>query len=328
MRSLLPILPALLCSCALCSAAAAAELRPYSTLADSVVRLSDLFDGAGAAGSRVLGPGPTPGNRIVVESAQLAAIARQFGVDWHPVSSADRAVLERPGRPLPREAVLQALQTALAAAGADPDCEVELPAYDPPMVPPDGLAPVEVAQLDFEQMTGRFQATLSIAAAGMAPIHLPVAGTVQEMQELAVPVHRLMPGTVIAAGDLHVVRVRASRLPGDPVRRAEQAIGLALRHPAMPGQPVMLADLGPPVLVQKGEAVAMSLDEPGLALNGQGQALDPGAMGEHIRVLNRYTRAVLEAEVTGTGAVRVLPGSMPLQPPEGQIAPGRLVAAR
>ena len=50
--------------------------------------------------TRVLGPGPAPGGRIVVEAAQLAAIARQFGVDWRPASPADRAVLDRPGRML------------------------------------------------------------------------------------------------------------------------------------------------------------------------------------------------------------------------------------
>ena len=56
------------------------------------------------------GAGPGAGGRIVVEAAQLGAIARQFGVDWRPASSADRAVLDRPGRPLRREDVLDAVQ--------------------------------------------------------------------------------------------------------------------------------------------------------------------------------------------------------------------------
>jgi flagella basal body P-ring formation protein FlgA len=100
----MPRLPlALLAFClASAHAEAAATLRTMTTLHASVVRLSDLFDDAGANADRVLGPGPGAGGRIVVEAAQLGAIARQFGVDWRPGSSADRAVLDRPGRPMRR----------------------------------------------------------------------------------------------------------------------------------------------------------------------------------------------------------------------------------
>src|SRR3954451_18194883 len=104
--------------------AEAATLRSMTTLHASVVRLSDLFDDAGPNADRVLGPGPGAGGRIVVEAAQLRAIARQFAVDWRPASTADRSVLDRPGRPLRRQDVLDAVKNALVAAGASGDCEV------------------------------------------------------------------------------------------------------------------------------------------------------------------------------------------------------------
>ena len=67
-------------------------LRPITTLHAQVVRLKDLFDDAGRNADRVLGPGPAPGGRIVVEARQLAAIARQFDVDWRPISSGGTGV--------------------------------------------------------------------------------------------------------------------------------------------------------------------------------------------------------------------------------------------
>src|SRR5690348_9637468 len=97
--------------------AQAAMLRPITTLHAQVVRLKDLFDDAGRNADRVLGPGPAPGGRIVVEARQLAAIARQFDVDWRPISSGDRALLDRPGRPLDRDVALDALRAALISAG-------------------------------------------------------------------------------------------------------------------------------------------------------------------------------------------------------------------
>ena len=74
--------PLTLAAVVLClgTGAEAATLRTATSLAAPVVRLSDLFDDAGTNADRVLGPGPGPGGRIVVESAQLGAIARQAGV--------------------------------------------------------------------------------------------------------------------------------------------------------------------------------------------------------------------------------------------------------
>ena len=98
-----------LAALAICLGAAhadAATLRTTTTLHAAVVRLDDLFDDAGAGADRILGPGPGAGGRIVVEAAQLGAIARQYHVDWRPASSGDRAVLDRPGRPLRREDAL------------------------------------------------------------------------------------------------------------------------------------------------------------------------------------------------------------------------------
>ena len=49
----------------------AASLRSAVTLEHPMVRVADLFDDAGPAASRVLGAGPQPGARLVVEAAQL-----------------------------------------------------------------------------------------------------------------------------------------------------------------------------------------------------------------------------------------------------------------
>ena len=103
--------PRLLAACLLGSAAAdAATLRPFRELSGNIVRLSDLFDQLGATPDRDLGRGPGPGDRIVVEAPQLAAIARDFGVAWRPISGAERAVLERDGVPLDETAVLAPLR--------------------------------------------------------------------------------------------------------------------------------------------------------------------------------------------------------------------------
>src|ERR1700712_975252 len=118
-----------------CFQTQAASLRTMTSLHGPSVYLRDLFDDAGANADRVLGPGPEPGGRIIVEAAQLNAIARQYSVKWRSVSSADRAVLEWPGRPLHKEEVLEAVRVAMAAAGATGDVDIDVSGFTPSLVP-------------------------------------------------------------------------------------------------------------------------------------------------------------------------------------------------
>ncbi len=293
-----------------------AALRSEAILTGADVRLSDLFDDAGPQANRILGPGPAPGGRIVVESAQLAAIARQFGVAWRPSGPADRAVLERPGRALPRDLVQAALRTALEDTGIhSTDTEMDIAAYTPPILAPDATPEIAVEQFDHDRDSGRFSAVLAITAHGSPQNRLRVTGKAVEMADAVVATRRLTPGETIGAGDLRIGRIRASLLRDGALRRADQGLGMTVRHSIPAGQPVPTAELARPVMVARGATVMMQLETPGLALSGQAQALDAGGIGERIRVLNPSSRAVLEAEVIGPDRVRVSRESAPILPP-------------
>ena len=308
---LLSALPAAACAWP----AAAATLKPYATLAGGVVRLSDLFDGAD---DRALGPAPAPGGRITVEAPQLTAIARMFGVDWRPSGPGDRAVLERPGRSIGKSDVMTPLRTALEDAGAPRDSEIEMPSFTTPMLPADAPPALDFSGVSYDAATGRFTALLQASAEGVAPVQVRLSGRVQEMTELPVPRRAMRPGEVLRADDLQWTRVRVGLARGELVRLPAQAEGQALRHPVQPGQPIRLADLGRPMVVAKGDPLALQLESPGLQVDAQGVATEAGGMGERIHVLNPYSRAVIEAEVTGPGRARVVPGARPAMP--GQVA--------
>ncbi|MGC1412639.1 MAG: flagellar basal body P-ring formation chaperone FlgA [Acetobacteraceae bacterium] len=303
---------AVLAICLVGTTAQSATLRTVTTLHAPTVRLSDLFEDAGANANRVLGPGPGAGGRIVVEAAQLGAIARQFGVDWRPASSADRAVLDRPGRPLPREDVLDALRSALIEGGTSPDCDIELADFSPPLVPFESNPRPVVSDLSYDTSAGRFTAMLSVAGDSMEPIYMRLAGKVDDTIEVPVATARLPAGSVLRAEDVHVARVHTSLIHGEVVHRIEDAVGMQTKRQIAGGAPLVGAELMRPSMVQKGATVLMMLDSPGIALTAQGQAMEAGAIGERIRILNPVSHAVVEAEVTGPDRVRVAPSAMPL----------------
>lgn len=298
-------------------AAHPALLRPAGSLSASVVKLSDLFDDLGAGVDRVIGPGPAPGGRIIVEAAQLSAIARQFGVDWRPASQADRVVLERPGRTLGRDEILHPLRSALDGVGAPGDAELELPSFAPPLVAAEGRVEIGVEQLEYDGSNGRFTATIAFSGAGVSGHKIRVTGTVIEMAEIPVPTHRLVAGSVVGAEDIKLARMRVGPQTNDFARTSDQILGFAARRTIGRGQPVALADLGKPVLVAKGARVALQLQSGALIVSASGQALESGALGDRITVLNPTSRAVIEAEIIGAGRVRVLPDSAPIIPPGG-----------
>jgi flagella basal body P-ring formation protein FlgA len=297
----------LLAVCAAAENASAATLKPYSTLSGATVRLSDLWDGVSV--DKPLGPAPGPGGRITVPAAQLAAIARQFGVDWQPNSSGDRVILERLGRALTRDDVRPALQSALINAGAEPDADLEISFFTAPLLPQDAQPEITVSQIELDKLSGRFSAQLDIATSDAPNTQLRITGRIQEMVDVPVARHRIMPGDVVAASDLDWLHLPRALAHGEVVHVPADAVGLAAKQTIAPNLPIRMAELGRPVLVQKGDKMTLSLESPGLSLTAHGTATEPGGIGERIRVLNDYARVTVEAEITGPGEARVVPGT-------------------
>jgi flagella basal body P-ring formation protein FlgA len=294
--------------------AAAATLRPFGTLSGPTVAVSDLWDDAGAVGSVVLGPAPPPGERIVVEAPQLAAIARQFGVAWRPASAGERSILERPGVLLPRDAVEAALRAWFArAAPAGGDTSIELTGYTAPLVAPDAAAEVAVERCALEETGGHFDATLVVTGRAMPALRVVVSGEVIAVATALLATRRLPPGGLVAAGDVALGHVARDRLRGPVATRPAQAEGLLLRRGLAKDEPVLLADLLPPPVILKGARVLIDIDMAGVAVTATGEALEQGALGARIAVRNPGSRAVLLAEITAPGRVRVAPGSLPLR---------------
>jgi flagella basal body P-ring formation protein FlgA len=302
----------LLLACCLITPAQGSVLKTATTLRGPQVYLHDLFDDAGVNADRVLGPGPGPGGRIVVEARQLKAIARQYEVDWRPISSADRAVLEWPGRQLKREVILAAVRAALIAQGAAPDCDLEIPGLNPPIVPVSGSSAAIVTQLDYNSELGRFTANLSVTADGMDPIPIKLNGAVSDVIELPVTVVRLPAGAIPGPDDVRMARIHVATVHTEVARDPAMVIGMQLKLQLQAGVPIPVAALMQPTQISRGDPVRMQLQVGGLSLTGQGVALESGAEGERIRVRNVSSQAVIEAEVVRAGVVRVLPGTSPI----------------
>lgn len=291
----------LLCAAAsLCALPALADpaLRGHVVLTAPQVRLSDLWTDAGPRAGEVIGAAPAPGTSQVVAAAQLAHIARLYGVAWTPAHTGERVVLERPGRALAREEIAGPLRAALAGDADPRDIDIAFAAWTAPMVPAAASAAVTVERVTQDGATGRFAAVVAILAADSAPQKLTLTGRATEMAEVPVAARRLAAGATVRPAD-----VRIARLPAARAREAAPVapVGRTLDRALPAGQPFPAGPLGRPPMVRKGEPVRVAFAAGGLALTLSGRALSTGGQGEIVEILNPASRAVIQAEVTGPG---------------------------
>ncbi len=303
--------------------ASAAALRRQVSLHGGTVRLSDLFSDLQPGQDCDIGPGPAPGQHIIVPFSQLVAIASQFGVDWQPGGGYASAVLDRPARLVRRDEIMAVLKPALIASGAPPGSDMSLGAFASPPLPVDVKAAPEIQTLDYDAQSGRFSALLTFPTPDADPITLRVTGRAEQQVSVLALSQPLPAGSLLSASDLQVIRVRSSSLRGTPVTAIADVDGLALKQPAPGGVPLTRDMLIRPMLVSRGRPVVLRLEGAGLMLTTAGLALEAGAAGDRIHVINSVSHAVLIGQVMSTADIRIDAGTAPviLQPggPQGTL---------
>jgi flagella basal body P-ring formation protein FlgA len=288
-----------------------ATLRAFRSIPGSTVRLSDLFADM-AAPDRVLGAAPAPGARITVQAPQLAAIARDFGVDWRPITGAEQTILERASIQFTQIALTDLLRPKLTAAGAPANAAVTLESYAPPAMPVGAIPAAEIANFAYDASTFRFSAFLTVTVADAPPAVQKIAGQIVPMVDAATLTHRMAARAIITDQDIQLARIPATALRGEAALSPNAVLGMALRRDTPPGQPLVTGDLTRPILVARNAPVRMMLSAGAITLAAEGIALEEGSLGAHIRVQNPTSHAVMLAEITGADEFRIMPGHAPI----------------
>ncbi|NKC31693.1 flagellar basal body P-ring formation chaperone FlgA [Falsiroseomonas selenitidurans] len=286
--------------------------RAWAPVDGATVTLGDLFENAGPRADATLGPSPAPGRRFVVESPQLAMIARDYGLAWRPLGGEERVVVERPGRVLALETLFEPLKAELVVLGADPAQEIDAPGFTPPTVPANAPeARVAVDDARWAAGSQRFSATLVIVAEGMPTLRQRIAGRTVVMRDAVLATRALRNGETLEEADLESHRMPVDRAPAGAADSLEDLVGQRLRRSLAAGQPVREADVVAVPLVARDQPVLLVVEEPGLSLSAQAVALEDGFRGRAITVLNLSSNQAVRAEVLDRRRVRALgPGGV------------------
>jgi flagella basal body P-ring formation protein FlgA len=166
---------------------------------------------------------------------------------------------------------------------------------------------LQPAIVRYDNRNGRFDVTLEIANDnGAAAAKLRFSGTAIETVEAAVLTRNVERNEILKLSDFSVERRPKAEIGTDAAAR-ERAVGMQTRRQLRAGQAVKTADLVKPDLVQRDQSVTLTYEAPGLYLTMRGKALDNGAEGDVVTVMNLQSKRTLSGTVTGRGQVSITP---------------------
>jgi flagella basal body P-ring formation protein FlgA len=113
----------------------------------------------------------------------------------------------------------------------------------------------------------------------------------------------LLPGDIVRAED--VVAQTPVRPVPEALSASQPVVGLEVKRRLLDGRALTERDVGPRSAVKSNSSVEVIWKTGGLSLELSGRALETGAIGDEIRVLNTMTSRTIRGTVVGDGMVEL-----------------------
>jgi len=308
MRNLRLLLVALAALASAGAAGAAPALKQDVAIANDVVRIGDLVSDAGDLGDIAVFRAPDLGHVGTVPTRQVLDALRQHGLDDIETRGIHQVKVTRLSRRFTPEEIEHRITATLAGQRGLGEAENLTLTFDRELraieadVSADDL---HIASLGFDPRSRRFDVTIVTGANGASPLRLRHTGMVVETTPTAVLVRPVARGDVIRASDVVVERRPRASVSSGALSQPEQLVGLAARRALTAAQPIRAADLMKPELVRQNETVTVYYETAGLTLSVRGKALESGAEGDTVNVLNIQSKRTMQGTVVGLGRVSV-----------------------
>ena len=284
-------------------------LRANVTVDSEVVRIGDVIDNAGTAAQIAIYRAPDLGTTGSLPTTQLIAALQAhqvIGVDTRDIKT---VTVTRLARTLERKEIEAQVAHALEHRSGLGDAanvsltfdrdvqDLRLEAWN--------TGAMQLVSVKYEPRSGRFDVSFDIAnEVNSARTRLRFSGIAIETVEAAVLTRAVERGDVLKSSDVISERRAKAEIGGEAATR-NQAVGMQMRTRLRAGQPIKVADLGKPDLVQRDDNVTLIFETSGLYLTMRGKALENGTDGDTVNVLNIQSKRTVSGVVIGRGQVAI-----------------------
>ncbi len=281
-------------------------LKEHSIITEDTIKLGDLFYDLPRDENRVLGAAPRPGQDMTINARTLLRIAVALDLKWRPSNINTQVTLRREATVIGYEQISETLNIALQNEGAYGDFEISIPnQYHEIILPIDHPAEMEITRLKFDVARNKFEATIAAPSAQNPIQNFRVLGYIHPVINVPVLRQNVQHGTLITHSDLNYINIREQAFSKDTIADAQKLIGMTARRMLVAGRPIKQSELVAPLAIERGDLLTLSLKMGTMNITTQVKALQNGAKGDVIRVVNLSSNKTLQARVTGTSQATV-----------------------
>jgi flagella basal body P-ring formation protein FlgA len=290
-----------------------ARLKTEATVSGDIVRIGDLVENAGLAANTPIFRAPDLGQTGAVPVRRVLDAVLPHGLIAVDTRGISEVAVTRASRAIAAEDIEARIVRALTARYNLGKAENVKITFDRDVraiqLDASVTADLALARMSYDAPSRRFDATFELNTGGRAQWRY--TGQAVETIEAAVPTRALARGEVVKANDFTIERRPKAEFLSEPPAPASDVVGLAARRSVRAGAPLRGADLMKPEMVARGDMVTLHYAVPGIVLSMRGKALEAGAEGDSVSVLNEQSKRTIQGTVTAPGHVTVMSASPP-----------------
>jgi len=296
----------LVCLCTASPSSYAIGLKEQSIINDDTIKLGDIFYDLQRDEERVLGHAPQPGEEIVLNARTLFRIARALDLPWRPNDTMTHVVLRREATVINYDKIKEAIQSALSDSNVYGEYELSIPSrYQKIILPADSPASLDVTRINVDTERKNFNVTLAAPSAADPIQQLQIKGKIFPVIQVPILTENVEFGRVIKASDIDMIAIREQKYSKDMVADPQKLVGMTARRVIVAGRPIKNSDLIAPQIIERGQLLTLSFKNTLMDLTTQVKALENGAKGDLIRVVNTSSNQTLQAVILGENRAQV-----------------------
>jgi len=166
-------------------------------------------------------------------------------------------------------------------------------------------AKVMISKLKFDATQNKFSATAEIFADGNPYAKTSLSGRYYVMGEIWVPAVNIEKGEVISEDKLKTIPVRMNRIKTQNITELNKLVGMQAKKTLKEGKVIADREVGPVILIKKGKVVTSVYKSKGLQITARAEALEDGAKGQSIEVMNTKSSKKFYATVVDADTVEI-----------------------
>lgn len=284
-------------------------LRASVAVSSDVVRVGDLIDNAGSAALIPVYRSPDLGTTGTLTVGQVLSVLRAKQVIGVMTGDIKEVQVTRLARTLASKDLETAVASALERRFGLGDAANITVTFDRGIadmrLDASNTGALQPVATRYDARGGRFDVTFEINNdSSPTPTKLRFTGTAIETVEVAVLTRDIDRTELLKASDVALERRPKAEVTGEPASR-DRTLGMQLRRPMRAGMPIRVADIVKPDFVVRDQAVTIIYQVPGVYLTTRGKAIESGAEGDTVSVINLQSKRTLTGIVTGRGQVTI-----------------------